>query len=187
MECDKTGVSFENLSEFIAHEVKYCLYFQLGGKPFLHTVDHRQFTIAFLRLFQQTLSFLKEAYVLDRNCCLVGKRLDQCDLFVRQQFRGLPSDGNHAHRFPFTHQGHSTGGAIIVFLRYSVPFWEFRVDPGLVVDGLQRSTFYHRSTSHRILIEMDAFSDRDHRDNSVMRDDFQEFAILGRDDRILRT
>ncbi len=74
---DQGGLRVEYFSDLVTDQVDDGLKFQFGCQSLLHAVDDRQFRVAFLRLFEQALGFVKQTGILERHAHGIGKSLQQ--------------------------------------------------------------------------------------------------------------
>ncbi|MBV6504455.1 MAG: hypothetical protein AKCLJLPJ_02607 [Fimbriimonadales bacterium] len=93
---DQRRLCVENLGHLIADEVNDGLELQFGCQPLLNAVDDRQFGVALLRLFEQTLSLVKETGILQRDTHRVGKGLQQTNIRVAESIFFHACQINHA-------------------------------------------------------------------------------------------
>src|SRR3990172_4099689 len=85
IQIDLDDIGLEYLPDLFPNQINDCFVVQLGRQSLLYTVNDGEFGIALLRVLKETLGFLEETHILDRDHSLVGEGPDQPDLPLGQQ------------------------------------------------------------------------------------------------------
>jgi hypothetical protein len=88
----------EHLSQLVAHEIDHRLEVELRRHPLLDAVDDRKLGGALLLGPEETLRFVEEACVFQRDAHGVGERLQQAHIRIREGALALLADTDHATR-----------------------------------------------------------------------------------------